>query len=98
MLWFSFGVMLLAAALVVAWPVYQRQRRFSLVSAIAVIGIVALSTGLYSKIGTPDTDAAGPDISNIEDMVRSLGKSKCHKPFTYSFSKLLTSFDSIDAI
>lgn len=80
MLWFSFAVMLLAAALVVVWPVYQRQRRFSLVSAVTVIGIVALSTGLYSKIGTPDTDAAGPDVSSIEDMVRSLDARLQEKP------------------
>ena len=72
MLWFTFGVMLLAAALVVAWPVYKLQQRFSIVIAIMVVGVVGLSAGLYSQIGTPDTDAVEPGVSSVEDMVRSL--------------------------
>ena len=69
------GIMLLAAALVVAWPLYQSQRRFSLVSAAMVVGVIGLSAGLYSQIGTPDGDAvkaADPDQSSMEEMVQAL--------------------------
>ena len=75
MLWTFMGIMLLGAALVVAWPVYQHQRRFSLVSAAMVVGVIALSAGLYSQIGTPDGDsvkAVESDLSSIDEMVQAL--------------------------
>ncbi len=72
MLWLLFGMMLLTAALVVAWPVYQQQGRFSLASAAMVVGMIALSAGLYSQIGTPVVDAVEPGVSSIEEMVKAL--------------------------
>lgn len=64
--------MLLTAALVVAWPVYQKQGGFSLIGAVMVVGVIGLSAGLYSRIGTPDADAIDPELSSIEEMVQSL--------------------------
>jgi cytochrome c-type biogenesis protein CcmH len=82
MLWFIFGTMLLSAALVVAVPLFKQQGRFSLVSATIVVGVIALSAGLYSRIGTPDADsadpgrsggnAADPGVASVEDMVQAL--------------------------
>jgi len=72
MLWVSFGIMLLAAALIVAWPVYRNQRRFSWISASMVIGVIALSAGIYSRIGTPSTESAESAPVELEEMVRSL--------------------------
>jgi len=72
MLWFLFGVMLLTAALVVAWPIYQHQRRFSLAGAAMVVLVIGLSAGLYARIGTPDVDAVDPEASSMEEMVQAL--------------------------
>ena len=72
MLWFLFGVMLLTAALVVAWPIYQHQKRFSLAGAAMVVVVIGLSAGLYARIGTPDVDAVDPEASSMEEMIQAL--------------------------
>ena len=72
MLWVSFGFMLLAAALIVAWPVYRNQRHFSWIGAGMVIGVIALSAGIYSRIGTPNSDSAESAPVEMEEMVHSL--------------------------
>jgi cytochrome c-type biogenesis protein CcmH len=83
MLWFLMGIMLLVAALVVAWPFYKHQRRFSLLSAAMVVGVIGLSAGLYSQIGTPDGNAikpVEPGLSSVEDMVQALDARLQAKP------------------
>ena len=72
MLWFLFGLMLLTAALVVAWPFYKQQGRFSLLGAAMVVVVIGLSAGLYTQIGTPDIDAVDPELSDVEEMVQAL--------------------------
>ncbi len=46
-LWIAIAVMCLTATLFVAWPLYRRQRRLSLLIGGSVIAVVALSVGLY---------------------------------------------------
>ena len=73
MLWILFGMMLLAAAIMVVWPLYRHQRRFSAMIALVVVGIIGISASLYSYIGTPETAPANLTAdSNIEAMVASL--------------------------
>jgi len=73
MLWILFGIMLLVAAIMVVWPLYQHKRRFSATIALIVVGIIGLSASLYSYIGTPHTDTENLAAdSNIEAMVASL--------------------------
>ncbi|HEX6259773.1 MAG TPA: tetratricopeptide repeat protein [Woeseiaceae bacterium] len=69
MIWLLFGLMLLAAALVVTWPMYRRQKRVSaaLVSSVAIIlGVSAL---VYSGVGTP---VPPPAAASIDEMVAAL--------------------------
>lgn len=69
MIWFALGLMLLAAILAVAWPLYRRQRRLTapLVGAVAMILVV--SAVVYSQIGTP----VPPGMpASIDAMVASL--------------------------
>lgn len=69
MIWIVLGAMLFAAALVVAWPLYRRQRRVtpSLIGAVATVLIV--SAVVYSQIGTP----VAPQVpATIDEMVASL--------------------------
>lgn len=69
MIWLLFSGMALAAALFVALPVYGRDRRITPGLAAAVAVVVALSAGLYWRIGTP----VQPDaVASIEQMVASL--------------------------
>ncbi|MEX0977042.1 MAG: hypothetical protein WDZ50_08110 [Woeseia sp.] len=69
MIWVVMGCMLLAATLVVAWPLFRRQRRLtpSLLTAVATVLIV--SAVVYSRIGTPVAPEAP---ATIDDMVASL--------------------------
>ncbi|HLT92511.1 MAG TPA: tetratricopeptide repeat protein [Woeseiaceae bacterium] len=77
MIWVLFGVMLLAAALVVAWPIYRRERRLSagLVAGVAIV--LVLSAGLYGTLGVPVT----PDMAaTIDEMLRSLEERLAEDP------------------
>lgn len=72
MLWAIFGVMLFAASLLIAWPIYRHQGNLSVVSASAVLVVVAISAGLYFKIGTPDADPGQTALPDVSQMVASL--------------------------
>ena len=52
-LWVSIAAMCLVATLFVAWPLYRRQQRLSLLIAGCVAVIVAISLGLYAYQGRP---------------------------------------------
>ncbi len=69
MIWILLTGMALAAALFVALPLYRRNRRVTpgLGSAVAVL--LALSAGLYWRIGTP---VQPEGIASVEEMVASL--------------------------
>ncbi len=71
MIWVVIGFMLLAATLVVAWPLYRSQRRLtpSLFTAVATVLIV--SAVVYSQIGTPVAPEAP---ATIDEMVASLAQ------------------------
>lgn len=71
MIWVLFAVMLLAAALVVAWPLFKAQRRLTFSIAAALTIVFAVSALVYSGIGTPvpPESQAGP-----EEMVAALHK------------------------
>lgn len=72
MLWAIFVVMLIAASVFVAWPIYRHHGKLSVVGASTVFAIIAISTGLYLKIGTPDADPAQPTVPDVAQMVASL--------------------------
>lgn len=69
MIWIALGFMLLAATLVVAWPLYRRQRRLSLPLVGAVVTILVVSAVMYTQVGTPVPPAAP---TSIDEMVASL--------------------------
>jgi len=72
MLWVIFGLMLLAAALVVAWPMFRHEQKLSIRAAATIVVVLAISAGLYSRIGTPDAQAVQGEMASIEGMVESL--------------------------
>jgi len=72
MLWVVFGLMLLAAALIVAWPMFRHDNRLTLRTALTIVVVLAISAGLYSRIGSPDAREVQSEMASIEDMVESL--------------------------
>lgn len=73
-LWIAFVAMCLAATLFVAWPLYRRQSRFSPLTALAVVIVVALSAALYVRQGSPDVPSAGESVHSMEDIVAELAR------------------------
>lgn len=65
MIWFLFGLMLLAATLSVAWPLYRRQRRLSLPLVTAVGTVLVVSALVYARIGTPVAPEASAGIDSL---------------------------------
>lgn len=74
MLWLIFGAMLFAAALVVALPLYRSEKRLTAASALAVVALVGVSTGIYSNIGSPNVDPQQADMPDVDAMVSSLAE------------------------
>jgi cytochrome c-type biogenesis protein CcmH len=72
MIWSIFGIMLLAGTLVVALPLLRQERRFSVLSASAIVAVVAISVAVYGRIGTPGAESAGGEVPSVDDMVASL--------------------------
>lgn len=69
MIWVAMGFMLLAATLVVAWPLFRSQRRLTPSLLTAVATVLVVSAVVYSQIGTP----VAPDApATIDEMVASL--------------------------
>lgn len=76
MIWFLFGIMLLGAALCVAWPLYRHERRLSSGLIASVGTVLVLSAVLYSWIGTP----VPPKSPDIGAMMASLEARLAEQP------------------
>jgi len=68
-IWLLFGLMLLAAALVVTWPMYRRQKRVSAALVTSVVIVLGVSALVYSGVGTP---VPPPAAASIDEMVAAL--------------------------
>jgi len=84
MLWIAFGIMLLVAALVVAWPLYREEQRLTGRTALAIVSVLALSAGIYSEIGRPDAQVVVNETNSVDEMVESLAR------------RLVTDTDDVD--
>ena len=66
-LWILFAAMTLIAIAFVAWPLYRQERKLTPVLAVTIIGVAALSAGLYHKQGQPEvpSGAAGEQMDDV---------------------------------
>lgn len=71
-LWFVFGTMSIVAVAFAAWPLYRRQGKLTALSAGIIVGVVALSSGLYYYEGSPNTPSGDAAGHNIEEMIEVL--------------------------
>ncbi len=76
MIWFLFGVMLLAAALCVGWPLYRHERRLSAGLITGVGTVLLVSAVVYSRVGTP----VPPEMPDIGEMMASLEARLAENP------------------
>lgn len=89
MLFMIFGAMLLAGALTVCWPLYRHARRLTTGMAVAALAVIAVSTGLYTVIGTPHPPSAQSAMPSVEDMVTSLEQRLLQNPEDVAGWKML---------
>lgn len=69
MIWLLFGAMLLAAALVVTWPMYRVHKRVSMGVIASVLVVLGVSAIVYSSIGTP---VPPEPVASLEDAAAAL--------------------------
>jgi cytochrome c-type biogenesis protein CcmH len=77
MLWILIAVMLTAAVLIVAVPLYRAEKHLSVTMVLSIIVVTALSAVIYSQIGTPNPAVtahaqAGGQAPGMDEMVVSL--------------------------
>ena len=70
--WIIIGVMLAAAMLVVMWPLYRAEKKLSATTMVSMFAVAAISSILYSQIGTPNPDLDSQGMPDIDEMVSSL--------------------------
>ncbi len=89
MIWLFLGIMLIAATIVVVWPLIRHEKRLSLQSIAAIVLVLALSAGMYAFIGTPQGKSAGSDRASIEEMVAGLDQRLRENPDDLAGWKML---------
>ncbi len=89
LLWISFGIMLLAGALAVCWPIYRLEQRFSTRSVIGALTVMIVSGTLYTQIGSPGAPSGPDKLPNVDDMVERLAERLQQNPADVEGWKML---------
>jgi len=79
-MWVLMAVMCLVAIGFAVWPLYRHQHRLSAIIAIAVVGVVALSSGLYYRQGSPQQSSAAAALPDMDQAVAGLAARLAENP------------------
>ncbi len=83
-LWILLAVMSLVAVGFAVWPLYRHQRSLSPLIGASVIFVVALSSGLYYRQGSPDLPSgaasAGAGAPGMDDAINALADRLAANP------------------
>ena len=66
--WIIAALLCLVAVGFVVWPLYRESGRLTPLLAIVIVSTVAVSVGLYNRIGSPDVPSAGAESDTLPDM------------------------------
>ena len=66
------GVMLAAAVLAIAIPLYRTEKKLTTTSGLTILGVTAVASLLYMQIGTPNIKSNPDSMPNINEMVATL--------------------------
>lgn len=66
--WIIASLLCLAALGFGVWPLYRESGRLTPLLAVVIVATVAVSVGLYSRIGSPDVASAGAQSDTLPDM------------------------------
>ena len=73
-LWVLFALMSLVAVGFAIWPLYRHKRSLSPLIGVAVVFVVALSSGLYFHQGNPELPSGGGAVPDMEEAVIALAE------------------------
>lgn len=89
MFWVIIGVMLAAAVLAVALPLYRAEKKLSLTAIVTVVAIAGLSASMYAYIGTPNPAQPASGVPDVDEMVASLAARLQENPDDLAGWKML---------
>jgi len=73
--------MLLAAVLVIALPLYKKEKRVSTNSTLAIAFVLLISVSVYNQVGTPDAETQQPGaVPGVGEMVIALAERLQENP------------------
>ena len=71
-LWIVFAALSLIAVGFAVWPLYRQQRKLTATVAVTIVGVVALSAGLYAYQGEPDVPSGTAALPEMDEVITSL--------------------------
>ncbi len=88
-LWVLFAAMSLVAVGFAVWPLYKHQKSLTPLIAMAVVVVVALSSGLYYYNGKPDLSSGISALTDLDDTVANLAARLASNPDDLNGWKML---------
>lgn len=88
-LWILFTLMSLAAVVFVARPILAAQNRLTPLTAILVVGVIGLSSGLYFLKGSPTVDSGAGSLPEMDEAIAALAERLQSNPGDVNGWKML---------